>query len=217
MKRFIILIAAFAVAFSAAAQQKGDMSLGGIIGVSGTTLTNKSNVDGVITKTKGTAPTKFSFSPRFSYFVVDGLELSAGLEYAMERNSYDDDDINFHNTTNIALFQIGVHYFVPIVKNAFYYTPGVDFGFGGGSEVTKGGSTKVKEPIPFAFGCAINLGKFEFRPSKHLGFSLNLLDLVVKDINSKPVEIAGKKIKNSETTLNVGFNYGASVGVRYYF
>ena len=114
--------------------------------------------------------------------------------------------------------------YIPIVKDIFFYTPGVQFGFGGGSYETPAynndpnsdnaySGTEITS-VPFAFGFSADLGKFEFKPVDFLGVSFNLLDFSVL---YNTVKNNAPDLKTSITSFTAGFNYGMSVGVKYYF
>lgn len=207
------------------AQEKGDFAVGGMIGVQGGSSTVTASYQNQSQKEKTPGTTSLGFSPQFSYFVIDNLELSAGLEYDMTKDFYDvDNDKNYFSTTNIAMFTIGVNYYIPIVKDIFFYTPGVQFGFGGGSYVTPAYNNDPNSnnaysgtettSLPFAFGFSADLGKFEFKPVDFLGVSFNLLDFSVL---YNTVKNNVPDLKTSMTSFTAGFNYGMSVGVKYYF
>ena len=107
------------------------------------------------------------------------------------------------------MFVLGAHYFVPIVKNTLYYTPGIDLGFGGGSTITQLSRTESdKTKIPFAFSCGIDLGKFEFKPTKNIGITLNVFSMAVATAKSDNVVV---------TAFATDLAYSSSIGVKYYF
>ena len=207
MKKFLISAALVAaVSLSMSAQEKGDWTVGGVIGVSGGTSTIA--VDKNSTKT--TNPTAFEFSPKASYFIIDNLELSAGLDYSLGVQ-YDDKDTY---STNIAMFSIGANYYIPIVKDLLYYTPGIQLGFGGGSVISNYNGDSSTTKLPFALGFSADLGKFEFKVLDNLGISMNILAL---DVLYNTFDDGNKDIVTSNTNFNAGFNYGMSLGVKYYF
>ena len=137
--------------------------------------------------------------------------MNAGLEYTLQRDYIgpDSDDKNLYQFTNTALFVLGVHYFVPIVKNVLYYTPGIDLGFGGGSIIEQSSRTNSdKTKIPFAFGCGIDLGKFEFKPTNKIGVTLNVFSMAVATVKSNDIVA---------TSFATDLAYSSSIGVKYYF
>ena len=212
MKKILVLFTALTAALTVSAQQKGSFSVGGTFGITGGVQSISIRFDDD-SKTTASAPTavKFGLSPRFNYFVIDNLELNTGLEYALQRDfiGTDSDDKNLYQFTNTALFVLGAHYFVPIVKNVLYYTPGIDLGFGGGSIIEQSSRTKSdKTEIPFAFGCGIDLGKFEFKPIKQIGVTLNVFSMAVATVKSKDIV---------STSFAADFACSSSIGVKYYF
>ena len=217
MKKILLIASLAAACVAASAQSKGDMAAGGIIGISGGSSSSAISVNGNTTTTKTPSSTMFGFNPEFSYFVIDNLELSAGLSYQMQRdpNGTTSDGTYLFSTTNIAMFDIGASYYIPLVKGLLYWTPGLTLGFGGGSIVSQNrANSKTTTKVPFAFGLNAGLGTVEFKPVNFLGISLNLLDLtlVYTEINT-----GSNNVKNSVSAFSAGLNYGISAGVKYYF
>ena len=211
MKKILVLFAALTAALTVSAQQKGSFSVGGTFGVTGGVQSATVKIGDSKTTDSTPAAVKFGISPRFNYFVIDNLELNAGLEYGLQRDyiGTDPDDKNLYQFTNTALFVLGAHYFVPIVKNVLYYTPGIDLGFGGGSTITQLSRTESdKTKIPFAFSCGIDLGKFEFKPTKNIGITLNVFSMAVATAKSDNVVV---------TAFATDLAYSSSIGVKYYF
>lgn len=212
MKKFLISAALVAaVSLSMSAQEKGDWTVGGVIGVSGGTNTFSQSVSGDNHSEKSTNPTSFEFSPRASYFIIDNLELSAGLDYTLGVEHFSSKS---SLSTNIAMFSIGANYYIPIIKDKLYYTPGIQFGFGGGSSIENDGGDKFPTKIPFALGFSADLGKFEFKVLDYLGISMNVFAL---DVLYNTIDTEMNEVKANMTTFAAGFNYGMSVGVKYYF
>ncbi len=219
MKKIIIFIAAIAFGVTVSAQHKGDFSVGGALGISGGSLKTTVKYIGESTSKSTPSTVDFNLNPYFNYFVIDNLELNAGLGYSMQREFYDKDEDtgkNYYTFTHTALFQIGAHYFVPLVGGILYYTPGINFGFGGGSFVSPFDDDNIANTmkIPFAFGCEINLGKFEFKPVEKIGVTLNVFDLSI--VYAK-FDTGSKDYKLGTTGFAANFDYGTSVGVKYYF
>lgn len=226
MKKALLSLAVLAMSTAALpAQEKGDFTVGGFIGVSGGTSATTTSYQNNSNTTKTPEITSLGFAPQFSYFVIDNLELSAGLEYDMSKEFYDvDNGKNYFRTTNIAMFTIGANYYIPIVKDLLFYTPGVQFGFGGGSFIEPARNTDPNSnaaysgtettSLPFAFGFSADLGKFEFKPVEFIGISFNLLDFTVL---YNTVKTPVPDYSMSMTNFTAGFDYGMSVGVKYYF
>lgn len=226
MKKALLSLAVLAMSTAALpAQEKGDFTVGGFIGVSGGTSATTTSYQNNSNTTKTPEITSLGFAPQFSYFVIDNLELSAGLEYDMSKEFYGvDNGKNYFRTTNIAMFTIGANYYIPIVKDLLFYTPGVQFGFGGGSFIEPARNTDPNSnaaysgtettSLPFAFGFSADLGKFEFKPVEFIGISFNLLDFTVL---YNTVKTPVPDYSMSMTNFTAGFDYGMSVGVKYYF
>lgn len=214
----MLCAAAFlAACLTMTAQKKGDFSVGGSIGVSGGSTASSYSFQGNKTTENTPSSTTFGFSPRFGYFVIDNLELTVGLDYTMQkdfagRTSSDD---NLFSFTHIAMADIGVNYYVPVIRDKLFYVPGAQFGFGGGSVVTQNSSNNsTTQKVPFAFGFDLLLGNFEFKPVEYLGISLNLLDF---QILYASYDTGVDNVKASSTSIGAALNYGISAGVKYYF
>lgn len=214
-----------AITMTLSAQEQGDFSVGGTIGVTGgsASLKTSTTTNDQTNTTNSSAPeaTGFKLAPMFNYFVIDNLQLSAGLSYQMDKTfkTTDANNKNLFNFSHTALFVIGAHYYVPVIKGSLYYTPGIEFGFGGGSKVSQNGdgsSTTTK--IPFAFAFNANLGTVEFKPIDCLGITLNVLDFTITTVtNRREMAQANTVYKSTYTTFLAGLNYGISAGVKYYF
>ena len=51
----------------------------------------------------------------------------------MSKEFYDNhNNKNYFSTTHIAMFTIGANYYIPLIEDKLFYTPGLQFGFGGG-------------------------------------------------------------------------------------
>lgn len=148
----LLFCALFALASCqlAAAQNKGDMYVGGMIGVSTTSISS----DGI-----SSTMTKFNLAPEFGYFVADRLRISGSLNYGLSSS----DGL----TTHTLIIGPSIAYYVKLCNN-FYYTPEFGLGFAYGSTE---GISGTGVALGFQFGA------FEFRPASHWGLSFNLLSL----------------------------------------
>lgn len=212
-----LLIAALAVAcISMSAQQKGDMSVGGTLGFSGGKTSSAVNIGGNTTSTSSPTSTVLEINPEFSYFLIDNLSLSVGFDYSMLKEVAEaTESRNLFSFTNLATVTLGANYYIPLIDGKLYYTPGVRFGFGGGSYVVQtGANQKTSTKIPFAFEFDAALGSMEFKPFERIGISLNLLDISVAYFT---FSYGNENVKVSNTTFTAGLNYGISAGVKYYF
>lgn len=235
-RRLLFLASIILLSVPVLAQQRGDMTIGGKIGVaaSGGNLyqyeyyrdatyddyaeSDKYPVDGAV---------DFGFDIRYGYFVIDNLELSAGLEYQLnaapqERSDFKDEKYN--TLTNLVYFNIGAAYYVNIYDGRLFYTPGFSFGLGGGSIIDQ----QLKEDdrryeplsIPFSFAMNISLGTFEFKATERWGITLDVLSLSYSIVSTKTVETYSDYYNEYGERMNIvnfGFNYGINAGVKYYF
>lgn len=224
MKKLMLAAAFLAASVCLSAQQKGDFAVGGLIGVEGGSshYVSKTTVSGntETVKDDSPSPTNLSFSPQFSYFVIDNLELSAGLYYGMSK-SYSSETASgkkLYSFRHTALGVIGAHYYIPLVSGKLFYTPGIQLGFGGGSSVRQtGDSQSTTTKNPFTFSIDFNFGKIEFKPVDYIGVFANLLDFSI--VTATKTTDLGNNIstKTSSTSLSSGLNYGLSLGAKFYF
>ena len=147
------LFCAFAAIISlqiASAQSKGEKYIGGIIGVSTTSI----SYNGASVST-----TSFGIAPEFGYFIADRLRISGSLAY----NLASSDGVTTHTLT------VGpsLAYYAKLCDR-FYYTPELGVGFAYSSSEGISG---------YGVSAGIALGAFEFRPSKRCGISCNILSL----------------------------------------
>lgn len=213
MKRFILLLSLSTI-FSvyALAQQRGDLAVGGGINFGTSTLYTTTTVLGEESPTaQSNGGINFGFNPEVSYFVIDNLSLSAGLSYSLNASGESPDVLY----TNVALFTIGANYYVHIISDKFFYTPGFSLGFGGGSFIQNSQEQKITTAIPFALGANFDLGRIEFKPSDNWGVYANLLSLTVSYVKMDATNL--RDTYTAVTNVSFGLNYGLSVGVKYYF
>lgn len=151
MKKLLFCaLIAFASCQLATAQERGDMYVGGIIGVSTSSISSEGS---------SVTTTNFSMAPEFGYFVADRLRISGSLNYGLSSSD------GF--TTHTLVIGPSIAYYVKLCNN-FYYTPEFGLGFAYGSTE---GISGTGVALGFQFGA------FEFRPTSHWGLSCNLLSL----------------------------------------
>lgn len=208
------------LSFAAVAQNKGDMFAGGMVGLS----TGGSNANVVYNgnvgeKTSEIATVNFLFSVDYGYFVIDNLAVSAGLEYALQAlPSSEVRGKQYFQLVNAALFKIGAGYYVNLIADRFFYVPNITVGFGGGSVVDQLSEQTLS--MPFAFGLSAGLGTFEVKINEHIGLTANLLTLTYNytKMNVLPEEMSQMyDVYAQSNSVSFGLNYGASVGVKYFF
>lgn len=149
-KLFFFTFAAIIALQSVSAQDKGEKYIGGIVGISTTSV----SFDGASVST-----TNVGFAPEFGYFVADRLRIGASLAYNLASSD--------GATTHALTIGPSLAYYVKLCDR-LYYTPEVGIGFAYSS--TEGLSG-------YGVSAGLALGAFEFRASKRCGISVNLLSL----------------------------------------
>ena len=154
-----------------------------------------------------------SIAPQFGYFIIDNLELHLGLGYSFTKEPDDD-----KSSTNTSLFVInpGVNYYLPIVENKFFYTPGLDLGIGFGAQNYIDDTSKEKLYGVTNFYVSLSLLSFEYRPVQNFGISFRAGDLTYSLMSYKQTS-GNETVKMAVNNFNFGINLGASIGFRYYF
>ena len=148
----LICCALFALATCpiVSAQNKGDMYVGGILGIS----TSSFSADDT-----STSNTSFQITPEFGYFVRDNLRIGGLLGYSIA-------PLN-GRTSHTVTIGPNVAYYVKLCDR-IYYVPEIGLGFAYASFV---GSSGVGLASEFKFGA------FEYRHSEKWSLSLNLMSL----------------------------------------
>lgn len=216
MKRFIVTLAAAAMTCGAMfAQNRGDMYVGGILGVSGGSSKTSVTVGSTTMKGDSTpSDTEFNLTGEFGYFFADNWRVSGSLGYELVSSPTNKKDGKWMKD-NMNIFAIGpsIAYYLNVTGN-LYYTP--EFGICGcfGQYKSDLTSSKFQKNGVTGFGMNFAIGQFEFRPTAHLGLSVNLLSLEYAYL-----KIKGDDSDNYSTTSAVQFSLGIkpTVGFRYYF
>lgn len=219
MKKVILFAAALLVCGAMSAQQKGDMSVSGTIGVSGGSSRTSIKVN--TTTNKGDRvpnDAQFNFGAEFGYFLFDNFKLSIGMGYGLTSTPtvQDKDDKWLKDHQNVFTIGPSVAYYVKIV-DGLYYTPEVGFygAFGNYKEKTTDATVKTKFS---GFALGINFAAVEFRPLDHFGFAASLFSLQYANLKHTDEDKA-LDIKTTTRVSNVGVNFilNPTVCVRYYF
>lgn len=148
-KLFFCALAAIVSLQVASAQKRGEMYVGGSLGVT----TASASIDGF-----SASATTFGFAPEFGYFVADRLRLSGSIAYNLTSSG---------DTSHALTIGPSVAYYVRLCDR-FYYTPEADIGFAYASAYGANG---------YGFATGLKFGAFEFRPASHCGISFSLLSL----------------------------------------
>lgn len=189
MKRFfVILVCVFATIFTVSAQKKGDIYVGGNlgIGVSHASATYKGYNDSA-----AATAIDFSLAPNIGIFVADNFMVGLGLSYGVESS---DEDIVIHS-----LF-VGpsLSYYLPLGKH-WYYTPTLDLGFCYAASDGEG--------VP-GFGLGLSVVGLEYRPTPNIGISGSLLSLDYMLLARDGLKV---------NMVDFGLKLNPTVGLKFYF
>lgn len=193
---------------SVSAQKKGEVSIGGIIGISGGYSSVRSAESGT------PASTSFSAGGEFGWFFADNWRLGASVQYALESNPYDESSDGWlRQNTNLVLVGPDLTYYLKI-RDGFFFTPGVAmFGTVGSVKVETRDIYVSKNVV--GYGVELAPGAFEFRPTPHFAFSVSFLTLGYSFTNIKKVGQNDYDVKTDVLTYNLAIQ--PSIGLRYYF
>lgn len=239
MKRIITACAALLVLSCgfATAQKKGEISIGGMIGVSGgysktspvVTVTGKGtgtngkdltpagdhtvNVD-TKSKEKTPASTMVSAGAEFGWFFADNWKFGVNIQYALDSNPYEKNNGKWlRQNTNLVFAGPQLAYYLKI-SDGFYYTPQIAaFGLLGTTKTEAQRSTEIKDV--FGYGFELAPGAFEFRPTSHFAFSVSFLSLGYTHTKMKANGQYDHDIKTDTITYDLAIQ--PSIGLRYYF
>ncbi len=161
------------------AQSKGDKYVGGIIGITTTSI----SIEG-----SSASQTTFGFAPEFGYFASDRLRIGGSIGYQLISSDGE--------TTHGLTAGPSLAYYVRLCDR-FYYTPQLAVGFAFAS--TDGTSG-------YGFDAGLSLGAFEIRPSAHIGLSVSLLTLDYSYLSYSGTGVNGVSFQLG-ISPTVGFKY----------
>ena len=124
----------------------------------------------------------FIIQPEFGGFVDDKCKLGISAGYAISGGIH-----TFTLTPNFS-------YYVRLCDNV-YYTPGIEAGFA---------MAAARGAVAAGVGVGLQLFSMEFRPTKHFGFTANLVSL----------NFVGME---GSAAINFDLGVNPTVGLRYYF
>ena len=124
----------------------------------------------------------FIIQPEFGGFVADKCKLGISAGYAISGGIH-----TFTLTPNFS-------YYVRLCDNV-YYTPGIEAGFA---------MAAARGAVAAGVGVGLQLFSMEFRPTKHFGFTANLVSL----------NFVGME---GSAAINFDLGVNPTVGIRYYF
>ncbi len=151
MKKFLLFaLSVLALSNVVSAQTKGDMYVGGILGVSVYSVGESSDMD---------TQTSFGLAPEVGYYIMDNLHIGGRLSYELG-------DAN-GNTAHLLTLGPKVGYNVRLADK-LYYTPEVMVGF---AYLTAGGSGSC------GLALGLDVVAAEFKASQRCGISLSLVSL----------------------------------------
>ena len=123
-----------------------------------------------------------AIQPEFGGFVADKCRLGISVGYTISGG--------IHTLTACPNFA----YYIRLC-DGMYYTPGIEAGF----------VMAISGGVHPGFGAGLNMFSLEFRPTKHFGFTANLVSL-----NFVALSSAGSVLQ-----FDLGIN--PTVGIKYYF
>lgn len=131
------------------AQQKGDIYVGGNLGV---------NVASVIMDGESATAAEFAIQPNVGFFVADKFMVGLGLGYSVTGGD---------GATHTLTVGPKLSYFVPLCDK-LYYTPSLDLLF----------CYAASDGYGFpGFGLGVNIVGLEYKPTERIGLSASLLSL----------------------------------------
>ena len=212
MKRILISIASLAaLCFTAAAQQKGEQSLGLHLGYDTGVTGYKFYVFGMGTQeTKTNNGYNIAAALEYSYFVCDNLRISANVAYGFKGNP------ETPSSTHSITIAPGIAYYVRLADN-FYYTPNLNVGFACG--VTGSGTLgrDWESMTMYGLGAELQPLAVEFRPTKKFAMSVSLCSLQGVAMEGKYDFAGGNGINMSGMGVRFDLISNAQVGFKLYF
>lgn len=152
MKKFLTsMMAILAISsFSASAQNKGDIYVGGIAGI---------NISGAKVISPLASASEIAagigIAPEFGYFVTNRLKIGATATWT------------FSASTHAITIGPNLAYYVRLC-DGLYYTPGIEICF------AYGATDDYNMP---GLGAGLRVLSLEFRPTQHFGFEVNMMSL----------------------------------------
>lgn len=214
MKKLVITFAAMFAAVSLTAQVNGEMYVSGTLDLSTSSLVTATG-NNTSTYPEGLS---FGLSPEFGIFLIDRLELNAGLGYDLDRkpnSNTTDDGSSLYDIADQFNIQAGVNYHFRLADK-FSYAPGIKFMLGFGSSMSQYTASEVSELYRnTAFTVRLSFVKFEFRPATHFAmtFEAGSIDFTT---DTKTYKMGNSSYNLIEKKLDLGLNLGALIGFKYY-
>lgn len=204
MKKIITIIAIMAIGYTAAAQKKGQFAFANSIYIDGGTNISSVKGDGDNIRNTRAKNTLFTIGTGIDYFVMDNLAITGRIKYGLYNAGGRSD-----HTFTVAP---GARYYVPLVANKFFYTPGANISMG--LETSFG-------DVGFTCGLNLDLAMLEFRPIERLGLTLSLASFSWNMATYATVDrSSGTPIIARETDHSIRLNgscVNIGVGIKFYF
>lgn len=213
MKKLLIILSLWAMAFTTFAQNGGDMVVSGSLSWNSKSTKWKSGGESYVEK----GARSFSIVPEFHYFVADKFSIGSGIGYSLtkdpngEYEDNEDEDVLF-NKLGLFIFQPVAQYYVSL-GDKFYYVPRFYIGFGVGKYKQELGQNQTYDLNASVFNIGLSLLNFEFKPVDKIGIRFSAGDLDYKSTCIKDDDDA----KNISREFGLNLNLGATIGFNYYF
>lgn len=226
MKKLFLMMAALLAGVSMSAQMKGDITLSGSLMFNSNNKIKNSlkwdnpSKDEFRENSTETTPadTDFEFSLGVGYFILPSLEVGVDLAYDRTKSPQGEVGDDKYAYRREGTFSIApkVRYYVPIIEEQFYFTPGayIGLGFGSGNEEYKDGDkiakTKLDPTTVFQFG--VDIISFEWKPSFNIGFQFSLgglyYDMTTRKSTYEGSEFMDYKDASVTRTTTSNFSFG---------
>lgn len=212
MKKLFLCAAILSLCAAAAAQEKGDMLIGGSIELSAGSSEMVVRSGGSSLTEKGTYPTSFGLGAEFGYFALNNFRVGVQLKYDLSMSPLTHGS-KLKTQSHKLFVAPSLAYYVKLADK-FYYTPGLLFGIGCEVDKEDIDISSTKNLTSFVWGVSLNLASFEFQAKPRLGIGLDCASLGFQSVISHPTGNSSESLSVGEFGLNLG---RVSVHLRYYF
>ena len=200
-KRYLLLVSALCLTFQAFGQS-GKFFIGGDVGFSTTSYSNK-----------GTGYPKsqydFSLQPSIGYYLSDKLAIGTGLGFSVYGNTYNTNPQVTDATTNFSITPFVRYALIEVNNFSFIGQGSLGVGFGGSGSST--GGTTTTGPSTFNFNFGISPG-FQYKLNDKISLETFFGDIGLKYNSTTPK--TGSKTSN--TNFNFSLGSGLSLGFIYF-
>lgn len=210
MRKLLLLAIAIVCVLSIKAQHRGDMRIGGSVGIS-SSKTNTDVGDEIILEDKSF---RFNVSPSFYYFIDDHWALGGSLGYSFSKclNDNGDMDDKLYDKNKDFGIRPEVIYYMDLGKN-FYYTPSAYIAVGFGKTIVEKTEKLKKSNTNNWFELGVILLSFEYKFTKNWALSFSCGGLGYEYNKSGIDKSEDRKISSFD--FNIRLN--PALGFGYYF